>query len=181
MREQRGGVDGRQRVYEVTPAPLKDVQRWIAAYQAFWPANLASLKQHLEAETYRTHDWQVDTRVGGEWSARTVDPSGQESTVRGEYLVIDPPYALAYAWRASWDDFAPTTIRYELAPALVHGVVGTRLTVTHTGLRAGSYGLVGCATVGVWHATTWEQVLEWLAHSSDTRREEIWDALAHAA
>lgn len=54
VREQRGGTDGRQRVYELTPAPLKDVERWVAAYQAFWPANLASLKHHLEQEIERS-------------------------------------------------------------------------------------------------------------------------------
>ena len=46
--ERRGGDDGRQRMYELTPAPLADVARWIARYQAFWPANLASLKHHVE-------------------------------------------------------------------------------------------------------------------------------------
>jgi len=48
VRERRGGSDGRQRVYELTPAPLREVAQWALAYQAFWPANLASLKRHLE-------------------------------------------------------------------------------------------------------------------------------------
>ena len=48
VRERRGGADGRQRVYQVTPAPLHAVARWALAYQAFWPANLGSLKRHLE-------------------------------------------------------------------------------------------------------------------------------------
>ena len=48
VRERRGGDDGRQRVYELTPAPLREVARWALAYQAFWPANLAGLKRHLE-------------------------------------------------------------------------------------------------------------------------------------
>lgn len=57
VREQRGGgVDGRQRVYELTPAPLNDVARWIAGYQKFWPSNLANLKRHLEGST----DWSFD-------------------------------------------------------------------------------------------------------------------------
>jgi DNA-binding transcriptional ArsR family regulator len=46
--ERRGGADGRQRVYQLTPDPLRDVAQWAMAYEAFWPANLASLKRHLE-------------------------------------------------------------------------------------------------------------------------------------
>lgn len=48
VRERRGGEDGRQRIYELTAAPLRDVARWAAAYEAFWPAHLARLKRHLE-------------------------------------------------------------------------------------------------------------------------------------
>ena len=49
VREQRGGRDGRQRVYRLTAAPLQAVAEWAAFYEAFWPANLARLKQQLEA------------------------------------------------------------------------------------------------------------------------------------
>jgi DNA-binding transcriptional ArsR family regulator len=45
VREER---NGRQRVYELTPAPLRDVSRWIESYRDFWPANLLSLKRDLE-------------------------------------------------------------------------------------------------------------------------------------
>lgn len=48
VREGRGGDDGRQRVYQLTPVPLREVAQWAQAYQAFWPANLMSLKRHLE-------------------------------------------------------------------------------------------------------------------------------------
>ena len=50
VRERRGGEDGRQRLYEVTPAPLREVAQWAHAYEVFWTKNLASLKQHLEAQ-----------------------------------------------------------------------------------------------------------------------------------
>jgi DNA-binding transcriptional ArsR family regulator len=49
VRERRGGADGRQRLYALTPAPLREVARWTLAYQAFWEANLAGLKRHLES------------------------------------------------------------------------------------------------------------------------------------
>ena len=45
VREERAG---RQRVYELTPAPLRNVSQWIESYRSFWPANLMSLKRHLE-------------------------------------------------------------------------------------------------------------------------------------
>ena len=48
VRERRGGDDGRQRVYELTPAPLRDVARWTSTYEAFWPAHLTRLKRHVE-------------------------------------------------------------------------------------------------------------------------------------
>jgi len=45
VREER---DGRQRVYRLTPGPLRDVSQWIESYRTFWSANLLSLKRHLE-------------------------------------------------------------------------------------------------------------------------------------
>ena len=45
VREDR---DGRQRVYRLTPGPLRDVSQWINSYRDFWQANLLGLKRHLE-------------------------------------------------------------------------------------------------------------------------------------
>ena len=45
VREER---NGRQRVYRLTPGPLRDVSQWIESYRSFWSANLLSLKRHLE-------------------------------------------------------------------------------------------------------------------------------------
>lgn len=56
VRERRGGSDGRQRVYRLTPQPLREIARWVEGYQEFWPANLASLKRHLEGARGRTED-----------------------------------------------------------------------------------------------------------------------------
>jgi len=47
VRERR---EGRQRIYELTPAPLRDVASWIEAYRSFWQMNLLSLKRHLEKD-----------------------------------------------------------------------------------------------------------------------------------
>jgi DNA-binding transcriptional ArsR family regulator len=48
VRERPSGDDARQRVYELTPGPLREVVRWAATYEAFWPAHLDRLKRHIE-------------------------------------------------------------------------------------------------------------------------------------
>lgn len=47
VRERR---DGRERHYELDPAPLRDIASWIEGYRAFWAVNLQSLKAFVEAE-----------------------------------------------------------------------------------------------------------------------------------
>lgn len=66
VREQRGGTDGRQRVYQLTPAPLRDVARWVEAYQAFRQANLTNLKRHLESTDAGTTARPPARRSGGQ-------------------------------------------------------------------------------------------------------------------
>jgi DNA-binding transcriptional ArsR family regulator len=45
VRERR---EGRQRIYQLDPAPLLEVAAWVQTYRAFWEANLTRLKSHLE-------------------------------------------------------------------------------------------------------------------------------------
>ena len=47
VRERR---DGRQRIYQITPAPLEAVAQWVESYRAFWQVNLLSLKLHVEGD-----------------------------------------------------------------------------------------------------------------------------------
>lgn len=42
--------EGRHRVYQLNPEPLRAVDSWLDQYRSFWSANLASLKQFVEAE-----------------------------------------------------------------------------------------------------------------------------------
>lgn len=39
---------GRRRLHELDPNPLKEVDEWLAPYAAFWDTALARLEQHLE-------------------------------------------------------------------------------------------------------------------------------------
>ena len=41
---------GRHRVYQLNPEPLKAVDIWLEQYRVFWRANLARLKAFVEAE-----------------------------------------------------------------------------------------------------------------------------------
>jgi len=50
VREHR---EGRNRVYQLNPEPLRAVDSWIEQYRSFWSANLASLKAFVEAEHAR--------------------------------------------------------------------------------------------------------------------------------
>ena len=50
VREHR---EGRHRVYQLNPEPLRAVDSWIEQYRAFWMSNLSSLKAFVEAEQAR--------------------------------------------------------------------------------------------------------------------------------
>jgi DNA-binding transcriptional ArsR family regulator len=47
VREHR---EGRHRVYQLNPEPLRAVDSWIEQYRNFWKMNLASLKTFVESE-----------------------------------------------------------------------------------------------------------------------------------
>ena len=47
VQEQR---EGRQRIYQLSAAPLGDVGEWVESYRRFWEVNLQSLKRHLEGD-----------------------------------------------------------------------------------------------------------------------------------
>jgi uncharacterized protein YndB with AHSA1/START domain len=101
---------------------------------------------------YRTYDWTIDLRPGGRWSARARGADGSEMTVDGEYLEVEPPRRLVYTWRPSWDDYAVTTVRFDLEMT----ATGTRVLVTHTG-----FGDRTTAALGTGEG--WRRILEWLA------------------
>jgi DNA-binding transcriptional ArsR family regulator len=42
--------EGRHRVYQLNPEPLRAVDNWLDHYRRFWSANLNSLKAFVEAE-----------------------------------------------------------------------------------------------------------------------------------
>jgi DNA-binding transcriptional ArsR family regulator len=42
--------EGRNRVYQLNPEPLRAIDSWLDQYRRFWNVNLASLKTFVEAE-----------------------------------------------------------------------------------------------------------------------------------
>jgi uncharacterized protein YndB with AHSA1/START domain len=114
-------------------------------------------------DMYRTHDWTIDLRPGGRWSALARGADGSNMTIDGEFFEVDPPRRLVYTWRPSWDDYAVTTVRYDLVPI----ASGTRLTVTHTGFADRALAATGTGE-------GWKRVLEWLAeHTERDRRPNV--------
>lgn len=96
---------------------------------------------------------------GQPWRTPALAPDGTIGSVGGEYLLVNPPRRLESTWRASWDDFAPSTVRFDLVPVDVDGAPGTRLTVTHT--RPGGR-FVMMSGAGVRGAPTTRDWLVWL-------------------
>jgi DNA-binding transcriptional ArsR family regulator len=53
VREHR---EGRHRVYQLNPEPLRAVDSWIEQYRSFWAVSLTNLKSFVEAEFERETD-----------------------------------------------------------------------------------------------------------------------------
>ncbi len=45
--------EGRNRIYQLNPEPLRAVDSWIEQYRSFWSHSLANLKSFVEAEHAR--------------------------------------------------------------------------------------------------------------------------------
>lgn len=102
---------------------------------------------------YRTHDWIVDLRPGGERSCRATSANGDKGMVTGVHLEIDPPRTLAHTWRPSWDPTLPeTVVRYSLTAI----PQGTLLRIEHSGFDADH------APSQQGHREGWMRVLGWL-------------------
>lgn len=46
-------VDGKQRMYRMNPAPLRDVEAWLARYRPFLEETLDALESHLDKKKGR--------------------------------------------------------------------------------------------------------------------------------
>lgn len=64
VRERR---EGRQRVYQLNPGPLRSVDKWLNHYRTLWESSLEGLKAFVEAE----HAKELRARVNRSGNAKT--------------------------------------------------------------------------------------------------------------
>jgi DNA-binding transcriptional ArsR family regulator len=57
--------EGRHRVYQLNPEPLRAVDSWLDHYRRFWSMNLNSLKEFVEAEYAKEAEQQHRTAKSG--------------------------------------------------------------------------------------------------------------------
>ncbi len=123
----------RERIFEALTDPQQAVSWW------------------GQSSNYRFTDFQMDVRVGGRWSSSgKSEKMGDNITVEGEFLEIDPPRRLAYTWLSSWMPVI-TRVFWELESQ----AKGTVVKLTHTGFA-------GNAEMAKGHSIGWTLVLGWL-------------------
>lgn len=57
--------EGRHRLYQLNPEPLRAVDKWLEQYRMFWQTSLANLKNFVEAE----HAKEVAEKTGAKQSS----------------------------------------------------------------------------------------------------------------
>ncbi len=79
----------------------------------------------------KIESWEQNFAVGGRLSACWSGSKGEDYRLTGEFLMIDPPYALSYTWESNWIAPAKSKVQWRLESTKN----GTLVTVTHSGLR----------------------------------------------
>jgi uncharacterized protein YndB with AHSA1/START domain/predicted enzyme related to lactoylglutathione lyase len=76
-----------------------------------------------------TH-WEIDLRPGGRWLSRWRTPTGDEFSLGGTIVTVDPPRVLEYTWvDERYPGLPPTQVRYEIQSS----ARGCRVHMSHTG------------------------------------------------
>ncbi len=57
--------EGRHRMYQLNPEPLKAVDSWIEQYRSFWSASLTNLKEFVETEYEKEQAGEREQREKG--------------------------------------------------------------------------------------------------------------------
>ncbi|HWC98702.1 MAG TPA: SRPBCC domain-containing protein [Candidatus Sulfopaludibacter sp.] len=102
------------------------------------------------ADTYRTSNWKLDLRPGGEWSCDAKGSAGPSTAVAGRYVVVDRPHHLSYTWRPSWAPGEESQVTYTFEPI----GTGTRVLFRHDGFLSDQ------SRQG--HSQGWARVTGWL-------------------
>lgn len=113
---------------------------------------------------YRTHDWKIDLRPGGERSCLATGANGDLGSVRGVHLEVDPPRVLSHTWNPSWETGLPeTTVRYTLTAV----PEGTLLHIEHSGFDDQHLQ----SQQG--HREGWLRVLGWLSNYCEGKKGSV--------
>jgi len=160
--------DGREKRHYLNPVPIRRLHdRWISKYAEPVIGAMSAMKRHLETPPMDTYDhvysvfiqappervWQAitdgaeteryyyGTRVASTWDAGAplvyTYPDGT-TAADGTVLEIDPPKRLKMTFHARWDPEVEAEGPVELDWVLDLAGEATKLTVTTTGLKAGS-------------------------------------------
>ena len=89
---------------------------------------------------------EVDLRVGGRYRLGDALPDGREMIISGEFLVVDPPHALAYSWSLDPDAAATerVTVRFEPHGTQTEVVVVHERIADEPSREAHAQGWAGC-------------------------------------
>jgi uncharacterized protein YndB with AHSA1/START domain len=110
---------------------------------------------------YRTHDWKIDLRPGGERSCRATGANGDVGVVTGVHVEVDPPRRLSHTWNPSWDPTLPETVVLYTLTAVPEG---TLLRIEHTGFDEAH------AKSQQGHREGWMRVLGWLSEFAKRKK-----------
>ena len=55
-------VDAQRRLYRLTPAPLKELDAWLAPFRRFWSAHVDALERHLDRMAQSTSTRKTTSR-----------------------------------------------------------------------------------------------------------------------
>ena len=55
-------VDAQRRFYRLKPAPLREVDTWLAPFRRFWSAHIDALERHLDRDADRDFDQSKPTK-----------------------------------------------------------------------------------------------------------------------
>jgi len=131
------------RIDRVIPATIENVYRAITTPQLF--------ERWMGPEGSSVHITEMDVTIGGRIAFRVDAPDGHTVSLHGTFRDLEPPSRIVHTWADASDAAADvSTVTYELSP----DAGGTRLVLTHVGVRAADRQMVDAG---------WGHVLERLA------------------
>lgn len=64
-------VDAQRRLYRLRPAPLQEVDAWLAPFRSYWSAHVDALERYLDGNLDRRHDSVTPARPSAPAKSKT--------------------------------------------------------------------------------------------------------------